>query len=130
MTPTIRQILLGRWQATNRQGQTQNFDIYQDAVDFSNTGTMIEYKGFEIDPATFQIYKDNRQVFKGHWQRADSLEDAKLTIDMSLLASSVMSKYHPAVVRAVVEDFNPMEDRDGEAERWMEQQAELNNNQK
>lgn len=98
MTPTIRQILQGRYQATNRQGQTQNFDSYAEAEQFSNTGTMIEYKGFEITP-TFQIFKNGKQVFTAHWQRCHTLEQAQVMIDASIMADSLPS---PVVVRAVL----------------------------
>lgn len=99
MQPVIRQILQGRYQATNRQGQTQNFDDHIEAVAFSETGTMIEYKGFEITP-TFQIFKNGKQVFTAHWQRCHTLEQAQIMIDASIMADSLPAT--PAVVRAVL----------------------------
>jgi hypothetical protein len=126
MTPTIRQILQGRWQATNKQGQTQNFDIYQDAVDFSNTGTMIQYKGFEIDPVLFTIWKGDKQVFTAWWQRNHTLEQAQLTIDMSQIADS-LRKYPAPVVRNAVLAYDMTEAAKELEEIRSEQQVELYN---
>lgn len=124
MQPAIREILQGRYQATNRQGQTQNFDSMTEATAYANTGTMIDYKGFEIHPSRFTIWKNGKQVFKAPWQLCSTLEESKIMIDASLMASDMERVASPALVLHEIED-----DQFG---RWMNQQAELEliNNEK
>lgn len=123
MQPTIRQILLNRYQATNRQGQTQNFDSHPEAVTFSETGTMIEYKGFEIHPVTFEIFRNNKAIPGSYWRNNVSVEAAKITIDAYLMEASLP----PApVVRAVLaydEQEAAKELEELQQERWVEGQA-------
>lgn len=129
MQPTIREILLNRYQATNRQGQTQNFDSHEEAQQFSETGAMIEYKGFEIHPVTFEIYRDNKAIPGSYWRHNVSVEAAKITIDAHLMVKPMPAQ----VVRAVLaydEREAAKELEEMQQERWVEGQAELNNNQK
>lgn len=112
MQPVIREILQGRYQATNRQGQTQNFDSLTEAQAYAETGTMIEYKGFEIHPSRFTIWKNGKRVFKAPWQLCSTLDEAQIMIDASLMEGSLSKVASPALVLHEIED-----DQFG---RWME----------
>lgn len=124
MQPVIREILQGRYQATNRQGQTQNFDYLTEAQAYAETGAMIEYKGFEIHPSRFTIWKNGKQVFVAPWQLCSTLDEAQMMIDASLMAHAMEQVASPVLVLHEIED-----DRFA---RWMNQQAELEliNNEK
>jgi hypothetical protein len=55
-----------------------------------------EYRGFIID-SHFNIIKNGQHVFAAAWQRCDTLQCAKHTIDASLAAKSLpnIGKYRP-----------------------------------
>lgn len=116
MQPIIREILLNRYQATNRQGQTQNFDYLTEAQAYAETGTMIQYKGFEIHPSRFQIFKNGKRVFVAPWQLCSTLDEAQIMIDASIMASDMERVASPALVLHEIED-----DQFG---RWMNNEHE------
>lgn len=81
---------------------------------------MTHYKGFDIDEK-FRIFKDGRQIFKANWQLACNMQDAQLTIDMSLLATEVCKGKRILAAPAVVHDldFDELE-RESEERRMNE----------
>lgn len=84
--------IIGLWVAYSLNGSKQTFYTENDAKVFSLSGTMIEYKGFQIS-SSFQIFKDGKQVFTAAWQKCDSLDLAKQIIDMSIFEKQQMDNY-------------------------------------
>lgn len=79
-------------------------DIFNTLADITRPYP-VSYKGFTID-SMYRIYKDGRHIFKAHWQRACSLDEAKLTIDMSLLAKEITAGKRIVAAPAVVHDLD------------------------
>jgi hypothetical protein len=92
------------------------------------TPESIPYSGFTINPSTFQIYKNGKEVFAASWQRSITIEHAKKLIDDSEKArlAPSLSNYSPMFL--LDEDEAMQADRDREQQR-VEQYYELLNEQ-
>ncbi len=66
---------------------------------------MLKHMGFYINDR-FQIFDaEYNHVFTAPWQRCDTIDEAKITIDASIMAGELMNKYPAPVVAAAVNDF-------------------------
>ena len=86
---------------------------------------MTNYKGFQIDRLN-RIYKDGKQIFTARWQFCDTLEEAQTMIDSSLMAKELFNKF-PNLSKIDLTGICELEagaERDEQAERWMNDEAE------
>lgn len=80
------------WVAYNLSGNRQTFYREQDAVDFSKSGSVVEYRGFTISP-DLKIFKNGKQMFDAIWQRCETLQQAQLIIDTSIACKIEQTNY-------------------------------------